>query len=79
MPGERFFPSRNHEHRHSAIAYHTPANVHYGPRSFVADALSCSTRPTPPTRSASYANCRGRRRCSMRWINEPEEAISMAD
>ena len=27
---ERFFAYYNHEHRHSGIARHTPASVHYG-------------------------------------------------
>lgn len=27
---DRFFPTYNHEHRHSGIAMHTPASVHYG-------------------------------------------------
>lgn len=27
---ELFFSSFNHEHRHSGLAYHTPASVHYG-------------------------------------------------
>ena len=27
---QRFFAWYNHEHRHSGIAYHTPANLHYG-------------------------------------------------
>ena len=60
---EHFFAYYNHEHRHSGIGLHTPAWVHYGtaPRS-ARSAASPSTRPTPPTLTAS-AGTRPRRSC----------------
>lgn len=70
---ERFFSYYNHEHRHSGIAYHTPASVHYGTAEEVRDQRA-------ETLAAAYAanpNRFGRRRPeppelpAVAWINEP--------
>ena len=71
----RFFQWYNHEHRHSGIGFHTPANVHYGRAAAIRDkrALVLSAAytehperfvrkpPQPPSLPAAV------------WINEPKE------
>jgi len=68
-----FFEYYNHHHRHSGIALHTPASMHYGTAHAVqadrADTLSaaytanprrfCNRRPSPP------------RMPTIAWINKP--------
>jgi putative transposase len=68
-----FFSYYNHDHRHSGIAYHTPASVHHGTATEVraqrAETLSAAyaanparfrhRRPAPPTLP------------TIAWINEP--------
>jgi len=72
---ETFFAYYNHEHRHSGIAYHTPASVHYGTaievraqRQITLDAAYAANparfrhrRPEPPELP------------TVAWINEPTE------
>jgi putative transposase len=72
---EGFFAHYNHEHRHSGIAFHTPASVHYGTANEVryqrAETLDAAysanptrfgnRRPTPPQLPTAA------------WINEPLE------
>jgi putative transposase len=69
----RFFRWYNHEHRHSGIGFHTPADVHYGRAELVrarrADVLSAAYTahperfvrklPTPPALPTAV------------WINQP--------
>jgi putative transposase len=71
----RFFRWYNHEHRHSGIGFHTPADVHYGRAELVraqrADVLSAAYAehperfvrkpPQPPALPAAV------------WINQPKE------
>jgi len=67
-----FFAYYNHEHRHSGIALHTPASVHYGTATeireqravvlnaaYAANPTRFSRRPTPPKLPTAA------------WINEP--------
>jgi putative transposase len=75
---EAFFLHYNHEHRHSGIAYHTPASVHYGTaaqvraqRQVTLDAAYAANpdrfhhrRPRPPKLPA------------VAWINEPSAEIA---
>ena len=70
---ETFFEYYNHQHRHSGIALHTPASVHYGTatdiqarRALTLDAAYaanprrfCGRRPTPPKLPTAA------------WINNP--------
>lgn len=71
-----FFSFYNHEHRHSALGWHTPASVHYGTapeiraqRAVTLDAAYAahperfSRRPTPPEVP------------TIAWINEPEKEV----
>jgi len=71
----RFFRWYNHEHRHSGIGFHTPADVHYGRAELVraqrAEVLSAAYAthperfvrkpPTPPALPTAV------------WTNEPKE------
>jgi putative transposase len=68
-----FFEYYNHHHRHSAIALHTPASMHYGTATGIQAARSktldaaytanprrfCNRRPTPPKLP------------TIAWINKP--------
>jgi putative transposase len=68
-----FFDYYNHYHRHSGIALHTPASMHYGTADDVQDARTrvlaaayaanprrfCNRRPTPPKMP------------TIAWINKP--------
>jgi putative transposase len=74
----RFFGWYNHEHRHSGIGLHTPADVHYGRAELVqarrADVLTAaydqhperfvSKPPVPPALPGAV------------WINQPKEATT---
>ena len=74
----RFFGWYNHEHRHSGIGLHTPADVHYGRAELVrarrADVLTAAydqhperfvrKPPEPPALPGAV------------WINEPKEATT---
>ncbi len=72
---ETFFVSYNHEHRHSGIAFHTPASVHYG------TAAEVQTKRVETLDAAYAANpTRFRHRRpeppelpTVAWINEPIE------
>ena len=56
---QRFFRWYNHEHRHSGIGFHTPADVHFGraDRPSSSESASCKP-PTPRTPNASSASTR---------------------
>jgi putative transposase len=68
-----FFDYYNHHHRHSGIALHTPASMHFGTADAVQDARTrvlaaaytanprrfCNRRPTPPKMP------------TIAWINQP--------
>lgn len=69
---EGFFVYYNHEHRHSGIALHTPASVHFGTADLIHDQRAVtladayarhperfSRRPRPPALPEKV------------WINEP--------
>jgi putative transposase len=76
----RFFSWYNHEHRHSGIGYHTPADVHFGRAEFLRDQRAVVLQsayaahperfvrkpPEPPKLPA------------LAWINEPREVTATA-
>ena len=72
---DRYFEHYNHEHRHSGIGLHTPADVHFG----LADVIR---EKRQDVLDAAYASMPGRFRRPPRapripevfWINRPEEA-----
>jgi putative transposase len=79
--GQRFFSWYNNEHRHSGIAYLTPAQVHYGRAREILDARH---------RVITAAALRHRERFvhglpkrieapSAVWINPPQEKIALQD
>lgn len=72
----RFVDYYNHEHRHSAIGYHTPASVHFGTApqireqravtldaAYAANPQRFSRPPTPP------------RLPTVAWINPPQKEV----
>jgi putative transposase len=74
----RFFPWHNHDHRHSAIGYHPPADVHFGRASVLrehrAQVLATAyalhperfvRKPPEPPRLPTAA-----------WINKPQEVTT---
>jgi hypothetical protein len=71
----RFFEYYNHEHRHSGIGLHTPADVHFGMAEVVREKRQ-------DVLDAAYSNMPGRFRRPPQapripevfWINRPEEA-----
>jgi len=71
---EEFFAYYNHEHRHSGIALHTPASVHFGTADLIRDERAITLadayarhperfgrRPRPPALPEKV------------WINEPQK------
>jgi putative transposase len=72
---ETFFSYYNHDHRHSGIAYHTPASVHYG----TADEVRSNRQDTlDAAYAANPARFRHRRPQppalpTIAWINEPTD------
>jgi putative transposase len=76
----RFFGWYNHEHRHSGIGYHTPADVHFGRAELLRDKRAVVLQsayaahperfvrksPEPPKLPA------------VAWINEPKEVTATA-
>jgi hypothetical protein len=76
----RFFDYYNHEHRHSGIAYHTPASVHYATAAAVRAQRS-------ETLGAAYSENPARFRYrrpqppelpTVAWINEPVDPVPPA-
>jgi putative transposase len=72
----RFFNYYNHEHRHSGVAYHTPASVHYGTAAEVraqrAETLSAAYAANPAR--FRYREPEPPRLPTVAWINDPERA-----
>jgi putative transposase len=71
----RFFNYYNHEHRHSGVAYHTPASVHYGTATEV---RAQRTETLGAAYAANPARFHFRRPeppqlPTVAWINEPVE------
>jgi len=67
-----FFPSYNHEHRHSGISWHTPASVHYG----TAELIRAQRQTTLDQARATHPERFTRRPQAPKipqkaWINQP--------
>jgi putative transposase len=61
---DEFFEYYNHHHRHSGIALHTPASVHFGTAIGIQAARGPpSTPPTAPTHSGSATAGRPHQKC----------------
>lgn len=70
---DRFFSYYNHEHRHSGIAYHTPASVHFGTAE---DVRTLRTETLGAAYAANPARFRHRvpqppELPTVAWINDP--------
>jgi putative transposase len=70
---EVFFAYYNHEHRHSGIAYHTPASIHYGTAAEVraqrADTLAAAYAANPAR--FRHLPPQPPQPPTIAWINEP--------
>ena len=71
---QAFFSYYNHDHRHSGIAYHTPASLHYGT---AAEVRAQRTETLDAAYAANPARFRHRRPTppelpTVAWINEPK-------
>lgn len=76
-----FFRSFNHEHRHSGIAYHTPASVHYGTATEVRSGRTATLDAAFAANPARFRHRRPEppRLPTIAWINPPvptEEALT---
>jgi putative transposase len=78
---DAFFRAFNHEHRHSGIAYHTPASVHFGTATAVRSARAATLDAAFAARPARFRHRRPEppRLPTVAWINQParnEEALT---
>lgn len=69
----RFFAYYNHEHRHSGIAYHTPASVHFGTATEVREQRAATLSAAYETTPARFRHRRPEppKLPTIAWINEP--------
>lgn len=71
-----FFSHYNHEHRHSAIGWHTPASVHFG----TAPQIRAARQDTLNAAYAAHPERFGREPIAPKlptaaWINEPQKEV----
>jgi putative transposase len=69
----RFFNYYNHEHRHSGVAYHTPASVHYGTAAEVRAQRAETLRGAYAANPARFRHREPEppRLPALAWINDP--------
>ena len=72
---ETFFTYYNHEHRHSGIAYHTPASVHYGTATEVRAQRQVTLDAAYATNPTRFRHRRPQppKLPTVAWINEPTD------
>jgi putative transposase len=72
---ETFFAYYNHEHRHSGVAYHTPASVHYGTATEVRAQRQVTLDAAYAANPARFRHRRPQppKLPTVAWINEPTE------
>jgi len=70
---ERFFTYYNHEHRHSGIALHTPASVHYGTASEVRQQRQATLHAAYAANPTRFGHRRPEppKMPTAAWINQP--------
>ena len=70
---ERFLTRYNDEHRHSGIAYHTPASVHFGTAATIRDRRREILNTAYTANPARFRHRRPEppRLPAVAWINEP--------
>ncbi len=72
---DRFVTAYNHEHHHSGIGLHTPADVHYGHSTTVAEERSAAlaaARLAHPERFATNTDPKILELPQSAWINQPD-------
>jgi putative transposase len=72
----QFFTAYNHEHRHSALGWHTPASVHFG----TAPEIRAARQVTLDAAYAAHPERFGREPIAPKlptvaWINEPQREV----
>lgn len=78
---DRFTTAYNHEHHHSGIGLHTPADVHYGHAKTVAEQRSATltaARQAHPERFSTDADPKILALPQTAWINQPEAPATQA-
>jgi len=73
---ERFVSAYNHEHHHTGIGLHTPADVHYGHATAVSEQRSAAltaARQTHPERFTTSTDPKILALPDNAWINQPAE------
>lgn len=78
---DRFVHAYNHEHHHTGIGLHTPANVHYGHTSAVAEqrtAALATARHAHPERFTTNTDPKILALPGDAWINRPTEEPTAA-
>ena len=78
---DRFVNAYNHEHHHTGIGLHTPADVHYGHATTVAAdraAALAAARLAHPERFASGTDPKILELPESAWINQPETSARPA-
>lgn len=78
---DRFVDVYNHDHRHSGIGLHTPADVHYGHAAGVAEQRSAAlaaARRAHPERFSTTADPKILALPTNAWINQPATAEPIA-
>ena len=76
-----FVEAYNHDHRHSGIGLHTPADVHYGHAARVAEQRSAAlaaARQAHPERFSTTADPKILALPTNAWINQPATAEPIA-
>ena len=77
----RFVDAYNHEHHHTGIGLHTPADVHYGHATTVAkdrSAALAAARLAHPERFATSNDPKILKLPESAWINQPEAPADQA-
>lgn len=78
---DRFVDAYNHEHHHTGIGLHTPADVHYGHASTVAEdrsAALAAARLAHPERFATSNDPKILELPESAWINQPDTPADQA-
>ena len=74
---DEFFTAYNHEHRHSGIALHTPASVHFGTAEQIRDQRAATLAAAYATHPERFARRpKPPEIPAVAWINEPTAATA---
>ncbi len=71
-----FFTAYNHEHRHSALGWHTPASVHYGTAPEIRAARQATLDAAHVAHPQRFGGAPVAPKLpTVAWINEPEKEV----